>query len=595
MTFFSAPARTLFRIFLLCMCGLPARAQYWSLTGNAGTDSNQNFFGTTDDVDVKFRANGKLIMIMRRNGNVGIGTGAPQAKLHVNGTCIVKKIISGSITDDGSNVGIGTPIPQNRMDVAGRMAVGDNFAGISIAPPNGLIVQGDMGIGTALPANKLSVIGNADITGNTGLGLAVPVNRLDVSGATAVGESYAGSATAPANGLIVEGALGVGTASPAAALDVSADALVNGLWVGRGAGSFPTNHVVGSQALHANTTGTYNTAMGNSAMNANTTGSANTAFGMNALWLNETGNFNTGIGYSANSVGTAFDNSTGIGFDADPTASDEVYIGNASVSSIKGQVSFTTFSDRRFKKDVRDDEVKGLAFILRLRPVTYRVDVDAIARWKSEQFGERNTADWKTRHAIEQIRFSGFLAQEVEQVALETGYAFSGVDKPKNEHSVYGLRYAEFVVPLVKAVQEQQQQIERQQAENEALRNDVRVLQDRVQALAGALRQLDDDVQLCCSFHRTGSAGTPPAAHLAQNTPNPFSETTLIRYFLAGGAPGSIRVSDLGGRVITTVAVASEGYGQIELKGGTFSPGTYVYELISAGAVLDSKRMVIGK
>jgi hypothetical protein len=36
------------------------------------------------------------------------------------------------------------------------------------------------------------------------------------------------------------------------------------------------------------------------------------------------------------------------------------------------------------------------------------------------------------------------------------GFDFSGVDKPKNNADFYGLRYAEFVVPLVKAVQEQE-------------------------------------------------------------------------------------------------------------------------------------------
>ncbi len=36
------------------------------------------------------------------------------------------------------------------------------------------------------------------------------------------------------------------------------------------------------------------------------------------------------------------------------------------------------------------------------------------------------------------------------------GFDFSGIDAPKNENDVYCLRYAEFVVPLVKAVQEQQ-------------------------------------------------------------------------------------------------------------------------------------------
>ena len=47
-------------------------------------------------------------------------------------------------------------------------------------------------------------------------------------------------------------------------------------------------------------------------------------------------------------------------------------------------------------------------------------------------------------------------AQEVEAAATVTGFDFSGVDKPQNETGLYGLRYAEFVVPLVKAVQEQQ-------------------------------------------------------------------------------------------------------------------------------------------
>jgi trimeric autotransporter adhesin len=51
---------------------------------------------------------------------------------------------------------------------------------------------------------------------------------------------------------------------------------------------------------------------------------------------------------------------------------------------------------------------------------------------------------------------TGFIAQEVEVAAKSVGFDFSGVDAPKNENDFYGLRYAEFVVPLVKAVQEQQ-------------------------------------------------------------------------------------------------------------------------------------------
>ena len=76
-------------------------------------------------------------------------------------------------------------------------------------------------------------------------------------------------------------------------------------------------------------------------------------------------------------------------------------------------------------------------------------------------------------------RFSGFLAQEVEAAAKSVGYEFSAVDAPKNAESMYGLRYAEFVVPLVKAVQEQQELIQKQQELMEHMNERIRQLEAR--------------------------------------------------------------------------------------------------------------------
>jgi hypothetical protein len=52
------------------------------------------------------------------------------------------------------------------------------------------------------------------------------------------------------------------------------------------------------------------------------------------------------------------------------------------------------------------------------------------------------------------------LAQEVEKAAMETQYNFDGVIKPQHDKDHYRIAYEEFVVPLVKAVQEQQAMIE---------------------------------------------------------------------------------------------------------------------------------------
>ncbi len=85
---------------------------------------------------------------------------------------------------------------------------------------------------------------------------------------------------------------------------------------------------------------------------------------------------------------------------------------------------------------------------------------------------------YKQANAVLAITYTGFVAQEVEAAAKELGYDFSGVDAPKSENDYFGLRYAEFVVPLVKGMQEQQQMIEAQQKEINELKAIVKSLSE---------------------------------------------------------------------------------------------------------------------
>jgi len=66
-------------------------------------------------------------------------------------------------------------------------------------------------------------------------------------------------------------------------------------------------------------------------------------------------------------------------------------------------------------------------------------------------------------------RFTGFVAQEVEAAGSQSGYSFTGLEKPSNENSVYGLRYDEFMAPMIKAIQQQQQQLQVLKKENAGL------------------------------------------------------------------------------------------------------------------------------
>lgn len=146
--------------------------------------------------------------------------------------------------------------------------------------------------------------------------------------------------------------------------------------------------------------------------------------------------------------------------------------GNIGVNSIGGYSNWTNISDIRFKKGICEN-VPGLAFIMKLRPVTYYLDMDKIAGYNHTPDSLRLMDAEAMKGSMQQ---TGFIAQEVEQVAQSIGFDFSGVDAPKNENDYYGLRYAEFVVPLVKAVQEQQAIIEDQQKQINELKEMVQKL-----------------------------------------------------------------------------------------------------------------------
>lgn len=82
----------------------------------------------------------------------------------------------------------------------------------------------------------------------------------------------------------------------------------------------------------------------------------------------------------------------------------------------------------------------------------------------------------------------------MEKAADEAGYNFSGIIIPKNDKEHYSLSYESFVVPLVKAIQEQQlminaqkqklktyqQQYDMQQKQIEELIKEVQLLKEKI-------------------------------------------------------------------------------------------------------------------
>lgn len=238
-----------------------------------------------------------------------------------------------------------------------------------------------------------------------------------------------------------------------------------------------SNTASGFRALYNNTTGSNNSAFGNVSMFGNTMGFSNVALGHFALGTNTTGFFNTALGNLADVSTGDLNNATAVGYNAIVNASNKVRLGNSAVTVIEGQVAYSFPSDGRFKSNV-SESVKGLEFIMKLRPVVYNFQAKKMNEFirAIKQDEVKFAFDYT---ALENMRQTGFIAQEVEKAAKETGFDFNGVIPPKHDKDTYSLAYSQFVVPLVKAVQEQQKMIDDLKKTNKNLLQRIEALEKR--------------------------------------------------------------------------------------------------------------------
>jgi len=144
------------------------------------------------------------------------------------------------------------------------------------------------------------------------------------------------------------------------------------------------NTFIGGNAGEGNVSGNNNVFIGYVAGTSNSTGGQNTYVGRFAGQNTSTNTFCTFLGYDARQPdGTSFTNSMALGAGARVTSDNYIAIGNTNITSIKGQVNFTTFSDGRFKQKIQED-IPDLDFILKLRPVSYQVETNRVASFLGE-------------------------------------------------------------------------------------------------------------------------------------------------------------------------------------------------------------------
>jgi hypothetical protein len=227
--------------------------------------------------------------------------------------------------------------------------------------------------------------------------------------------------------------------------------------------------------MDALTGGDNNTALGYNAGTALTTGANNTLLGLRAGDVITTADENVIIGYDADPSSNSTSNEIVIGFNATGQGTNQAVIGDAQITRVyiaqdgagvlyaNGTIQS---SDRRIKKEI-NDLAYGLSFIKRLRPVSYyKLNPQDYPQELKDKFYPNGNVRQVASEDYNKLQV-GFIAQEVKAVIDE-------IDAENNivsidEDGFHRMDYEKIVVPLVKAVQEQQEQIDELRAQIKSL------------------------------------------------------------------------------------------------------------------------------
>lgn len=200
----------------------------------------------------------------------------------------------------------------------------------------------------------------------------------------------------------------------------------------------------------------------------------------------------------------------------------------------------------------------------------------------------------KERGKVDRINY-GFMAQDVEKIYPELTYKDDSTGK-------YSVNYIGFIPLLVKSFQNQQEIINAQSLYIKDLSDRIAKLENKSdkKSLKDAsvfdVNTFENNSQSSSLDESFGHENNLSNTFLYQNSPNPFSESTEIKYFINEGVKtSSIFIFNMQGTLIKQISVNKIGFGAETIHASELEAGMYIYSLICDGQVVDTKRMILSK
>ena len=187
----------------------------------------------------------------------------------------------------------------------------------------------------------------------------------------------------------------------------------------------------------------------------------------------------------------------------------------------------------------------------------------------------------------------GFMADEVEKVfpeLIKHGSLPAGATKDEKDRITYHsipdvkvVNYMGLIPVLAEAIKEQKAIVDAKDARIAALETDLSIIKARLTSLENIASAKLSSVSSTESF-------------LEQNNPNPFSQSTEIRFRVPQNySSAQIIITSVDGKSVKSYSINGTGKGSITISANELSAGTYYYSLSVDGNLINTKSLVLTK
>ncbi len=212
----------------------------------------------------------------------------------------------------------------------------------------------------------------------------------------------------------------------------------------------------------------------------------------------------------------------------------------------------TDLSDKGVKENIRNIQNVSNK-IYQLNPVIYDL---------KESYFDSISGSAKQRMIAKGKNKAGLIAQDVKEIFPELVHL-------DENNGLLGVNYVGLIPYLISTVKEQE---------------------DRIAVLEEKLN-INNQKLKSSSFQNDEINST---AMLYQNTPNPFTENTKIKYNLPDEITTAVLyIYNLQGNQIKSIPLQDRGEATKIIYGSELQPGMYIYTLIADGEEIDTKRMIL--